>query len=391
MTQLNFNLDMEKLTEQILESDLSAAAKGITVAVFNAYMEAERDEFVQAKNRERSEASHDMRNGYYERDYQLPIGSITLKVPRTRSGEFSTELFERYQRMDQSLVLSMMEAVISGVSTRKVTKIVNALCGETVSSSFVSNVMARLDPEVKAFRTRTLTKKQYDYLHVDAMYIKARENHRVVSKAVYVAQGVTSEDYREIVGFMVSGNESYDSWRMFFQDLRYRGLTDPRLVISDAHEGLKKAVREEFKGTTWQRCTVHFIKNIIDTMPKRCDKETKDKLKRIFKAESMMLAEQYKNDFYEHVENDPKYATALDRLDAGFTDATQFLNESRKYHISIRTTNSLERVNKEIRRREKVINIFPNEASAVRLLGSVLMDIHENLQKPSNKLFRVQA
>lgn len=168
-------------------------------------------------------------------------------------------------------------------------------------------------------------------------------------------------------------------------------LTDPRLVISDAHEGLKKAVREEFKGTTWQRCTVHFIKNIIDTMPKRCDKETKDKLKRIFKAESMMLAEQYKNDFYEHVENDPKYATALDRLDAGFTDATQFLNESRKYHISIRTTNSLERVNKEIRRREKVINIFPNEASAVRLLGSVLMDIHENLQKPSNKLFRVQA
>ena len=391
MTQLNFNLDMEKLTEQILESDLSAAAKGITVAVFNAYMEAERDEFVQAKNRERSEASHDMRNGYYERDYQLPIGSITLKVPRTRSGEFSTELFERYQRMDQSLVLSMMEAVISGVSTRKVTKIVNALCGETVSSSFVSNVMARLDPEVKAFRTRTLTKKQYDYLHVDAMYIKARENHRVVSKAVYVAQGVTSEDYREIVGFMVSGNESYDSWRMFFQDLRYRGLTDPRLVISDAHEGLKKAVREEFKGTTWQRCTVHFIKNIIDTMPKRCDKETKDKLKRIFKAESMMLAEQYKNDFYEHVENDPKYATALDRLDAGFTDATQFLNESRKYHISIRTTNSLERVNKEIRRREKVINIFPNEASAVRLLGPVLMDIHENLQKTSNKLFRVQA
>ena len=391
MTQLNFNLDMEKLTEQILESDLSAAAKGITVAVFNAYMEAERDEFVQAKNRERSEASHDMRNGYYERDYQLPIGSITLKVPRTRSGEFSTELFERYQRMDQSLVLSMMEAVISGVSTRKVTKIVNALCGETVSSSFVSNVMARLDPEVKAFRTRTLTEKQYDYLHVDAMYIKARENHRVVSKAVYVAQGVTSEDYREIVGFMVSGNDSYDSWRMFFQDLRYRGLTDPRLVISDAHEGLKKAVREEFKGTTWQRCTVHFIKNIIDTMPKRCDKETKDKLKRIFKAESMMLAEQYKNDFYEHVENDPKYATALDRLDAGFTDATQFLNESRKYHISIRTTNSLERVNKEIRRREKVINIFPNEASAVRLLGSVLMDIHENLQKTSNKLFRVQA
>ncbi len=390
MTQLNFTLDMDKLTEQILESDLNAAAKGLTMAVFNAYMEAERDEFVQAKNRERSEERQDMRNGYYERDYKLPIGNITLKVPRTRSGEFSTELFARYQRMDQSLVLTMIEAVISGVSTRKVSKIVDTLCGETVSKSFVSNVMERLDPEIKAFRTRPLTEKQYDYLYVDAMYIKVRENHRVVSKAVYIAQAVTSEDFREIVGFMVSGNESYDTWRSFFQDLRYRGLTDPRLVISDAHEGLKKAVRHEFKGSIWQRCSVHFLRNIIDTMPKKDNKEAKEKLKRIFKADSMMLAEQFRDEFYEYVEDNPKYATAVSRLDEGFTDATQFLNESRRYHQSLRTTNSLERVNREVRRREKVINVFPNEASAVRLIGAVLMDIHELFQHNRRKLFQVK-
>src|SRR5690625_944139 len=140
MTQLNFNLDMDKLTEEILGSDLNATTKGLAVAVFNAYMEAERDEYVQAKNRERNPERQDMRNGYYERDYKLPVGRITLKVPRTRSGEFSTELFERYQRMDQSLVLTLVESVISGVSTRKVTNIVEKLCGDSESKSFVSNV-----------------------------------------------------------------------------------------------------------------------------------------------------------------------------------------------------------------------------------------------------------
>ena len=181
MTQLNFNLDMDKLTEEILGSDLNATTKGLAVAVFNAYMEAERDEYVQAKNRERSPERQDMRNGYYERDYKLPVGRITLKVPRTRSGEFSTELFERYQRMDQSLVLTLVESVISGVSTRKVTNIVEKLCGDSVSKSFVSNVMARLDPEIEAFQNRALHAQDYEFLYVDAMYIKVRENHRIVS------------------------------------------------------------------------------------------------------------------------------------------------------------------------------------------------------------------
>src|SRR5699024_5497404 len=367
MTQLNFNLDMDKLTEEILSSDLNSVTKGLAVAVFNAYMEAERDAHVQAKNRERSAERQDMRNGYYERDYKLPIGRITLRVPRTRSGEFSTELFERYQRMDQSLVLTLMESVISGVSTRKVTNIVEKLCGDSVSKSFVSDVMARLDPEIEAFQNRALHEQTYEFLYVDAMYIKVRENHRIVSKAVYIAQAVTAEHYREVVGFMISGNESFETWYTFLQDLRYRGFPDPRLVISDAHEGLKKAVREAFKDTSWQRCTFHFLQNIVKTMPKKDSEDARRLLKRIFKAESMMQAEQFRDEFLDHVQDDPKYAAAADKLDAGFHDATQFLNESDKYHVSLRTSNSLERVNREVRRREKVINIFPNLAAAERL------------------------
>jgi len=388
MTQLNFNLDMDQLTEEILGSDLNSVTKGLAVAVFNAYMEAERDEFVQAKNRERSEDRQDMRNGYYQRDYKLPVGRITLKVPRTRSGEFSTELFERYQRMDQSLVLTLMESVISGVSTRKVTKIVETLCGESVSKSFVSSVMERLDPEIEAFQNRALHAQDYEFLYVDAMYIKVRENHRIVSKAVYIAQAVTTEHYREIVGFMISGEESFESWQTFFQDLRYRGMNDPKMVISDAHEGLKKAVKFEFKDASWQRCTFHFLQNIVKTLPKKGSEEARRLLKRIFRAESMMMAEQYRDEFFEYAEGHTKYEDAVKKLDAGFHDATQFLTEAKKYHISLRTSNSLERVNKEVRRREKVINIFPNLEAAVRLIGAVLIDINEDFQSPRRKLFQ---
>lgn len=388
MTQLNINLDMDKLTEQILSSDLNSVTKGLAVAVFNAYMEAQRDQFVQAKNRERSEDRQDMRNGYYMRDFKLPVGNITLSVPRTRSGEFSTDLFERYQRMDQSLVLAMMESVINGVSTRKVSNIVEALCGETVSKSLVSDIMTRLDPEIEAFRTRPLNEKTYDYLYVDAMYIKVRENGRVVSKAVYIAQGVTKEHYREILGFMVSGVESKDLWTTFFQDLRARGLTKPKLIISDAHAGLIEAIKHEFTNCPWQRCSFHFTQNIVQVMPRNDSKTEREMLRRIFKSSSLKEAEVRRDAFINHVKDNPKYEKAVEKLDEGFTDATQYMYEPQDYYVSLKTTNGVERINREIRRREKVIGIFPNVDSAVRLIGSVIIDIHELFQEPNRRLFQ---
>lgn len=377
MTQLNFNINMEELTEAVLKSDLNSTMKSLAVLVFNAYMEAERDGYIKAGQYERNETREDYRNGYYERDYTMPIGRITLRVPRTRSGEFSTQLFERYRRMDQAFVLSMIEAVVNGVSTNRVTKIVNQLCGESVSSSFVSDMMKKLDPKVKEFQTRSLTQHTYRYVYVDAMYIKVREHHRIVSKAVYIAQGVTEQNKREVIGFTVSTQESKEAWAAFFQDLRARGLTQPKRIISDAHSGLKAAIKELFVGTAWQRCTVHFLRNIIETMPKKNSKEQRKLVKEIFRSSTLQEAKEKRAAFEECVKDNPRYEKALETMDNGFMDALQYLNEPEGYHLSLRTTNSVERLNREIRRRERVVSVFPNIASSIRLIGAVLMEINE--------------
>ena len=226
MTYLNINLKLEELTEAVLNSDMNTLMKSLAITVFNAYMEE-------------------------ERQWTLSIGTLKLQVPRTRSGEFKTELFERYQRNEQAFLLSMMEMVVNGVSTRKVTKIVQELCGETVSKSFVSDVMKRLDPEIEAFKNRTLTHSHFRYLYLDALYIKVREEGRVVSKAVYLAQGVNEANKREIIGFWVSEEESKEAWLTFLQSLRARGLSQPTLIISDAHSGLRAAIQHCFVGVPW--------------------------------------------------------------------------------------------------------------------------------------------
>lgn len=377
MTQLNFNINMEELTEAVLKSDLNSMMKSLAVLVFNAYMEAERDGYIQAGQYERNNDRQDYRNGYYERDYTLSIGKIALKVPRTRSGEFSTALFDRYKRMDQAFVLSMIETVVNGVSSRKVTNIVEQLCGESVSKSFVSDIMKKINPKIEAFQNRSLTGRTYRYVYVDAMYIKVRENHRVVSKAVYIAQGVNELNKREIIGFKVSDEESKEGWASFFQYLRERGLTTPKLLVSDAHSGLKAAIKEVFVGTSWQRCTVHLLRNIIETMPRKNSTKQRTLVKKIFRSRSLQEAKELREEFEACVKDDPRYETALETLDNGFMDGLQYLNEPESYHVSLRTTNSLERLNREIRRRERVISIFPNIESANRLIGAVLLDHHE--------------
>lgn len=377
MTQFNLNINFEELTEGILKSDMNSQLKSLAVLVMNAYMETERDEYIKAQKYERSLSRNDYRNGYYSRHYTVSVGNLELEVPRTRSGEFSTELFERYQRMDQVLILSMIEAVINGVSTRKVTKIVEKLCGEKVSKSFVSSVMKRIDPEIEAFNSRSLTQHTYRYVYVDAMYIKVRENHRIVSKAVYIAIGINEKNRKEIIGFKVAGAESTENWKAFFKELRARGLKTPKMIISDAHEGIKNSVKQVFVGASWQRCTVHFLRNILDVFPKKDTVKARRLLKNIFRSSTFQEAKESKEAFEAFVEDNPKYEKALEKLDNGFMDSIQYVNEPEAYHISLRTTNVLERLNREVRRREKAISIFPNIASAVRLIGALLLDTHE--------------
>lgn len=385
MTQINFTLDFEKIKEQVVESSLNEVIKSAIVLILNEYMEKERDDYMNNQRYDRTKNRHDYRNGYYERELILNIGTINLKVPRTRSGEFSTEIFEKYQRCDQALLLSMTEMVINGVSTLKVTNIVKQLCGKSVSKSFVSNLTKKLDPIVNEWANRPLNTTNYRYLFLDAMYIKVREYDKVVSKAVYIALGVNDEGKREIIGLKISQAESKKNWSDFFDYLISRGLKSPRIVISDAHQGLRAAIEEKFVGSTWQRCTVHFIKNIIDAMPKKDSEDARNLAKSIFRSPNSKIARELKEEFIKTYEDNGKYQKAIERLDDGFEDAIQFFAEPENAHKHIKTTNVLERINSEIRRRERVIRIFPNQQSAFRLIGSVLMDYEETLDQGIRK------
>jgi putative transposase len=384
LTQVQFNLNIEDLKDCIMKSDIDAVVKASVVLVLNSVMEDERDKYLNAGAYERSTDRRDYRNGYYERDLIMSIGRITLRVPRTRNGDFSPSVFERYARCDQALVLSMLEMVVNGVSTRKVKNIVQQLCGESFSKSLVSSLTEKLDPIVNQWANRPINTMYYPYIFADAMYIKVREHNRVVSKAVYIATAITENNEREILGLKVDHSESYEAWQRFFQHLQSRGLQSPKLVISDAHKGLKKAIGTEFVGTTWQRCTVHFKRNIFNQLPKKDMDEVKAALKGIFNVIKIEDARKLKDEFLEKYEENPKLENAINTLEEGFEDAIQYLNEPTKYHHHIRSTNSLERLNQEVRRRERVIRIFPNTQSAFRLIGAVLMDIaEEQAKKPS--------
>jgi putative transposase len=386
MTQLQFNLDMEVLKDSVLNSNIDTVVKSAIVLVLNEFMEKERDDYLQAYPYERTDDRRDYRNGYYERELTMSIGKLKLKVPRTRNGEFSPSIFEKYARCDQALVLSMLEMVINGVSTRKVTHIVEQLCGENISKSFVSSLTQKLDPIVNDWAKRPLNTIYYPYVFVDAMYIKVREHHRVVSKAVYIATALTEKNRREILGLSVDHTESYESWSQFLKQLKSRGLQSPKLVISDAHQGLQKAIQREFIGTSWQRCNVHFKRNIIEKLPKKDSEEIRTMIKRVFESVTIDDIRIFKDELMSKFGDNPKYEKALEILDEGFEDTIQYMTHPESLRPHIRSTNSLERLNQEVRRREKVIRIFPNTQSAFRLVGAVLMHYQETIYSKKKSL-----
>jgi transposase-like protein len=379
MTQLQFNLDIDLLKEAVINSNMEAVVRSAIVLVLNEYMEKERDEYLQAAAYERSTERLDYRNGYYEREFTMSIGKLKLKVPRTRNGEFSPSVFEKYARCDQAFVLSMVEMVINGVSTRKVTHIVEQLCGENVSKSFVSSLTQKLDPIVNEWAKRPLNGSYYPFVFVDAMYIKVREHHRVVSKAVYIATALTDKNRREILGLQVDHVENYDSWCRFFQQLKSRGLQSPKLVVSDAHQGLQKAILREFIGTSWQRCNVHFKRNIFEKLPKKDSIEIRTMIKRIFEAVTIEDMRNFKEELMSQFAENSRYEKALKVLDDGFEDTIQYMEHPPTIRPHIRSTNCLERLNQEVRRRERVIRIFPNTQSAFRLVGAVLLHYQQTV------------
>lgn len=381
MTQINITINLEDLKAKIETSSLESPVKAALSLLLNSLMEKERDEYINALSHERTEERRGYRNGYYERELITGTGSLKLRVPRTRDGEFSTTVFEKYQRCEQALILSMIEMFVNGVSTRKVTKIVEELCGKSVSKSLVSNLTKSLDPVVNEWRNRPLNTLYYPYVYVDALYIKIRENDKVVSKSVHIACGVNQNGHREIIGLKINHTESVESWSSFFEYLKSRGLQSPKMIISDAHAGLVTSIKQSFLGTSWQRCTFHFLTNIVDTLPKKDTLEARKELRDIFNNSDIKVVRQLKQNFVEKYQETKGFSKAIQKLEEGFEDSIQFHSHSVLNHVSLRTTNMLERLNREVRRREKVIQIFPNDQSAIRIIGAVLMDIEEEWAK----------
>ena len=343
-------------------------------AILNQVLVAQSAEQLGAMPYERSEDRTAYRNGFRDRDLTTRIGSITLRIPRHRNGEFSTTMFNRYQRSEQALVLAMIEMVINGVSTRKIENITEELCGKSFSKSTVSKLCEHLDPIVAAFRNRPL-EKHYPFVIVDAMYIKVREDGRVCSKGLLIATAVNEEGNREVIGFQLNNSESETSWGDFFSNLKTRGLTDVDLMVSDNHKGLVKAIKKHFQGTTWQRCQTHFSRNILDKTPNKQQPALKTYLQSIYQARDIDEARRLLSETLEAFESlAPK---AMLTLEEGFEDVMAVMNLPEKYRKRLRTTNSIERLYQEVRRRDRVIRIYPNEASVIRLLGSVLIEQDE--------------
>jgi putative transposase len=347
-------------------------------SVLNQILEAQVSEALGAERHERSEQRQGYRNGYRARTLFTRVGPVTLQVPQTRNGEFSTEIFKRYQRSEQAFVLALMEMVVNGVSTRKVSAITEELCGASFSKSTVSTLCAGLDARVRAFNERRL-EGDYPFVLVDALFIKSREADRVVSRAALVVSGIRGDGHRESLGVRLGDTESFATWEEMFRWLKGRGLKGVMFVVSDSHGGLTEAIARHFQGATWQRCQVHLMRNLLGHSSSRYRAAVAAYAQRVFQAPDRKEAERHLAAFVERFEKTAPQAVQC--LEEGFEDALAVLALPEKYRKRLRSTNMQERLNEEIRRRERVIRIFPNDASALRLIGALLAEQNEAWQE----------
>lgn len=260
MAQYQITVDSEILQQLFLGDSKESGVNKLLESVLNQVLKAQVTEQISAEHYQRTEDRKAYRNGSYPHQLTTRVGTITLHVPRLRDGNFSTELFTRYQRSEQAFVLALLEMVINGVSTRKVSLITEELCGVELSKSTVSELCKRLDPLVIAWNSRPLNDTRFPFVLVDALYLKVREEGRVRSRGVMIAAGINESGYREILGLMLGDTESEESWTEFFVSLKNRGLRGMEILVSDNHSGLIKAVKKQFQGVTWQRCQTHFMR-----------------------------------------------------------------------------------------------------------------------------------
>lgn len=383
MAQVNLTLSQEEVL-QVLTGDRNEALKFLLERILNEIMKAESEEQLGASMHERTEDRQDYRNGTRERALTTRIGTINLQVPRHRNEPFHTMVFENYQRSEASLIATMVQMVIAGVSTRKVSKVVETLCGKEFSKSTVSDLCKRLDEDIAQFKNQPLDGIDAPFLMVDATYFKAREEHKIVSKAFMVALAIKSDGTREVVGFDVYDAEENYSWNDFFRGLSDRGLKSVRMIISDAHKSIRRAAADIFPDAAWQRCQVHLQRNILDDVPAKYKEGLKTELREMFTSQTTEEARKRKNEIIE--DYGPVAEKAMKTLEEGFEDSMTVMCLPEYIRIILRSTNILERLNRELKRRSDVIQIFPNEASVLRLMGAVTME-YSDCQTAKQRIF----
>jgi len=355
-------------------------------------MKIESEMKVGAAKGEHSDERKSYFSGYRPRRFDTRLGTIYLMVPKIRKGGYIPFFITQKRRSEQALISMIKEAYVNGVSTRKIERLAKELGIEGISASQVSQINQGLDDQVQEFRNRAL-QEEYPFVWVDALYEKVRNYEgRVVSTAIMIAYGVTMEGKREVLAIEPFVNESHETWKAFFHKLKQRGLNKIALLISDAHSGIQKAFKEEFIGGSWQRCKVHFMRNILAHIPPKAKEPFAAKLKQIWLQESKEDAIKLAHTIIK--EYNKKFPEAIKTLQEGLEDSLQFYHFPQIDKRRISSTNVLERINKEVRRRSKVISIFPSKESYLRLLTTYLMEYTEDWECEksyisSNKLQRV--
>lgn len=371
----NFTLPSE-LMEQIASEGLDFLPTLIEILI-NTAMQAERSKHLRANPYERTAQRKGYANGYKPKTVRTRLGELRFEVPQTRDCDFYPGALEKGLRSERALTMTLAEMYVQGVSTRKVKAITEKLCGTSVSSTQVSKATAMLDETLESWRNRPLG--IFRYLQLDARYEKVRQNGHIQDAAVLIASGVGEDGKRAILGVSVSSGEHEVHWRAFLQSLVERGLRGVELITSDAHEGLKAARKAVFGGIPWQRCQFHLQQNAQAYIPKKdMQSEVAEDLRRVFNAPNRAMAESYlKDTIHKYEETAPRLA---DWMEANVPEGLTVFSFPKKHQRRLRTTNMLERLNREIKRRTRVVTIFPNEASCLRLVSAFLMEKSEEWQ-----------
>ncbi len=338
-------------------------------------LEAEMTETVGAAKGERTDDRLGYRSGYYGRTLVTRVGKLELRVPQDRDGRFSTELFERYQRSERALVAALAEMYVQGVSTRKVKAITEELCGHRFSASSISAINTRLDASLAQFAGRRL-EEPYPYLILDARYERVRESGVIRSQAVLIAVAVGWDGRRSVLGVELANRESRSSWRDFLLGLKERGLHGVELVVADDHAGLRAALREALAEAAYQRCYVHFLRNALDYVPRKVGDDCLQELRWLYDRRDLGEA---RRDLAAWLAKwQAKYPKLTGWVEENIEETLTFYRLPRQHHKHMKSTNMLERLNEEIKRRTHVVRIFPNSESCLRLVRALAVETHEN-------------